>query len=332
MARATEKTRKLVQMAILIAVMLILAFTPLGYLKVGAIEITFMTIPVVVGAIILGPAAGAVLGGVFGLTSFIQCFGMSAFGAALLNISPILTFLVCMVPRILMGYLAGVIFGRCIIAAGQNSVLCRIFLIRRSTEHHLFVSLVMLLFGSSDYITEMRGGLGLLSFLAAFVGFQWPGGSHRRFCFGYRYQQGAGTVPAKRIKTGNWTGGTDEPVPPILLLGEIKWTFCLKIATLLIFICFAALPAAPVFHKNSFSAFPSSEWLSVRWLCFIAWYFSQEAGDLTVSPAVSFLLCLALFFLSQPHSADCLSQYPKAPWRHNSRNGCAIFQRRNLHG
>lgn len=82
MARATEKTRKLVQMAILIAVMLILAFTPLGYLKVGAIEITFMTIPVVVGAIILGPAAGAVLGGVFGLTSFIQCFGMSAFGAA----------------------------------------------------------------------------------------------------------------------------------------------------------------------------------------------------------------------------------------------------------
>lgn len=120
MARATEKTRKLVQMAILIAVMLILAFTPLGYLKVGAIEITFMTIPVVVGAIILGPAAGAVLGGVFGLTSFIQCFGMSAFGAALLNISPILTFLVCMVPRILMGYLAGVIFGRCIIAAGQK--------------------------------------------------------------------------------------------------------------------------------------------------------------------------------------------------------------------
>lgn len=82
MARATEKTRKLVQMAILIAVMLILAFTPLGYLKVGAIEITFMTIPVVVGAIILGPTAGAVLGGVFGLTSFIQCFGMSAFGAA----------------------------------------------------------------------------------------------------------------------------------------------------------------------------------------------------------------------------------------------------------
>ncbi len=110
MTKATQKTRRLVQMAILIAIMLVLAFTPLGYLKVGAIEITFMTIPVVIGAILLGPAAGAFLGGVFGLTSFIQCFGMSAFGAALLGINPFLTFLVCMVPRILMGYLAGVIF------------------------------------------------------------------------------------------------------------------------------------------------------------------------------------------------------------------------------
>ena len=94
MAKATEKTRRLVQMSILIAIMLILAFTPLGYLKVGAIDITFMTIPVVVGAILLGPASGAVLGGVFGLTSFIQCFGMSTFGEALLNINPFLTFLV----------------------------------------------------------------------------------------------------------------------------------------------------------------------------------------------------------------------------------------------
>ena len=83
MTNATQKTRRLVQLAILVAIMLILAFTPLGYLKVGAIEITFMTIPVVIGAILLGPPAGAFLGGVFGLTSFIQCFGMSAFGSAL---------------------------------------------------------------------------------------------------------------------------------------------------------------------------------------------------------------------------------------------------------
>ena len=170
MERATEKTRRLVQMAILIAIMLILAFTPLGYLKVGAIEITFMTIPVVVGAIILGPVSGAILGGVFGLTSFIQCFGLSGFGAALLSINPVFTFLVCMAPRILMGYLAGVIFkalhrnGKTkwmsfAAASLSGAVLNTIF----------FVGLMMLLFGRSDYILSLRGGLGLWSFLVGFV-------------------------------------------------------------------------------------------------------------------------------------------------------------------
>ena len=62
-------------MAILVAIMLIFAYTPLGYLKAGPIEITFMVLPVAIGAIILGPAVGAILGGIFGVTSFIQCFG-----------------------------------------------------------------------------------------------------------------------------------------------------------------------------------------------------------------------------------------------------------------
>jgi len=171
MTKATEKTRRLVQMAILVAIMLILAFTPLGYLKVGAIEITFMTIPVVIGAILLGPAAGAFLGGVFGLTSFIQCFGMSPFGAALLSINPFLTFLVCMVPRILMGYLAGVIF-RVINRHDKTKILS--FAVSSLSgallNTILFVGLLMLCFGSSEYMTAMRGGLGLLAFLAAFVG------------------------------------------------------------------------------------------------------------------------------------------------------------------
>ena len=171
MAKATEKTRRLVQMSILIAIMLILAFTPLGYLKVGAIDITFMTIPVVVGAILLGPASGAVLGGVFGLTSFIQCFGMSTFGAALLNINSFLTFLVCMVPRVLMGYLSGVIF-QLLHRGGKTKILS--FAVSSLSGAVLntvfFVTMLMLLFGSSDYMMSMRGGMGLLSFLAAFVG------------------------------------------------------------------------------------------------------------------------------------------------------------------
>ncbi len=171
MTNATQKTRRLVQLAILVAIMLILAFTPLGYLKVGAIEITFMTIPVVIGAILLGPPAGAFLGGVFGLTSFIQCFGMSPFGAVLLGINPIFTLLVCMVPRILMGYLASLIFQ--VIARHDKTKILSFAVASLSgalLNTILFVGMLMLFFGSSEYMMTMRGGLGLLAFLAAFVG------------------------------------------------------------------------------------------------------------------------------------------------------------------
>jgi uncharacterized membrane protein len=100
----------MVQTAILAAIIIVLAFTPLGYLKYGALSITFLTIPVVIGAIVVGPLCGATLGLVFGATSFIQCFGADLFGAALLSINPFYTFILCFVPRILMGWLVGLIF------------------------------------------------------------------------------------------------------------------------------------------------------------------------------------------------------------------------------
>lgn len=48
----SSRTQQMVQLAILVAIMLIFAYTPLGYLKVGAIEITFMVLPVAIGAIL----------------------------------------------------------------------------------------------------------------------------------------------------------------------------------------------------------------------------------------------------------------------------------------
>ena len=105
------------QTAILIAIIMLLGATPIGYMQIGGINpitITFITIPVVVGAMMLGPATGALLGAFFGLTSFFTCIGIvpviDHIGVALYNISPIRTFILCMLPRILMGWLAGLIF------------------------------------------------------------------------------------------------------------------------------------------------------------------------------------------------------------------------------
>lgn len=110
MSNNSVKIRKMVILAMLTAVILIMTFTPLGYLKLPFVEISFLMLPVALGAILLGPVSGAILGAVFGVTSFIQCFGASALGVMLLSINPFLTFLVCVPTRILAGWLTGLIF------------------------------------------------------------------------------------------------------------------------------------------------------------------------------------------------------------------------------
>ena len=114
MAKTTKRARKrktlfLTQIAILTSLIVLMAFTPIGYLPLGPVKMTFIMVPVAVGAITLGEKAGAFLGLVFGITSFAQCFGLDLFGTTLLGINPIYTFIMCIIPRVLMGYLCGVI-------------------------------------------------------------------------------------------------------------------------------------------------------------------------------------------------------------------------------
>lgn len=104
------RTQKMVQLALLTAIIIILAFTPIGYINMVGLSITLVGIPVVIGAITLGPVAGAILGAIFGLTSFARAFGLEPFGTMLFGINPIGTFITTMVPRILMGWLTGLLF------------------------------------------------------------------------------------------------------------------------------------------------------------------------------------------------------------------------------
>ncbi|MGI5970677.1 MAG: ECF transporter S component [Oscillospiraceae bacterium] len=147
------RTGRMVRLAILVAIIILMAFTPLGYLHAGVVEITFIMIPVVVGAVTLGPAAGALLGGVFGLTSFIQCFGLSHFGAALLAINPIYTFILCMIPRILAGWLPGLIF-KALYRVDRTKFLsfAAATLSGALLNTIFFVGFLLIMFGRTDYI------------------------------------------------------------------------------------------------------------------------------------------------------------------------------------
>lgn len=67
-----KDTRWLVCVALMGAVVILLANTPLGMIQLPVIKATTVHIPVILGAILLGPAAGAILGGVFGVCSIIS--------------------------------------------------------------------------------------------------------------------------------------------------------------------------------------------------------------------------------------------------------------------
>ncbi len=105
--QTSNRIVRITLLGILIAIELLMAFTPIGYLKLGVTSVTLLPVPVAIGAILLGPTAGGILGGVFGLTSFYQCFGMDALGVLLLDISPVGTFVLTVVTRILMGVCVG---------------------------------------------------------------------------------------------------------------------------------------------------------------------------------------------------------------------------------
>lgn len=106
MRNTNGKTYKMVMTAMLSAIVIMMAFTPLGYLKAGVIEISFLMIPVAIGAVACGKPVGTILGLLFGITSFIQCFGMSALGVFFMSVNPLFCFIICVVARLFAGMIA----------------------------------------------------------------------------------------------------------------------------------------------------------------------------------------------------------------------------------
>ena len=141
-----EKIYKLTLTAVLTALIFVMAFTPLGYLKIGTVSITFLMIPVVIGAIVGGPSVGTVLG-----------------------INPVYTAIMCFVPRILMGLFCGLIYK----AFGKKNYIktgtaltsfCGGFI-----NTVLFVGALLLLFYNSDYIQSFGNSvIAVISVLITF--------------------------------------------------------------------------------------------------------------------------------------------------------------------
>lgn len=164
---------KLTILGLMTGVLLLMAYTPLGYLNIGPLAITFNMIPVAICAITLGPLGGAVAGGVFGLTSFLQCMGIggsSAMGVVLFGINPFLAFVQRFVPRVLTGLFIGWLFWGMRKKTNAYAACAVTGFFAAFFNTVLFMASLVLLFGNTEYVQGLMGGQNVLLFICTFVG------------------------------------------------------------------------------------------------------------------------------------------------------------------
>ena len=175
MTNTTTRRTKIARMtllAMLVAVLIVLAFVnipmPMG------LSITFNMIPVAIAVMAMGLPGGIVIGGVFGLISFLQCFGIcgsSALGAALVNVSPFLMFVQRFVSRVLVGVLAALVYRamcktkaplyiRGVVTGFSAAFFNTLF----------FMSLLVLFFGSTEKLAGPIAEKGVLMYIITSVG------------------------------------------------------------------------------------------------------------------------------------------------------------------
>ena len=115
MEKQKRDTRWLVQLALMAAIIVVLANTPLGMIQLPIIKATTIHIPVILGAILMGPLAGGILGGVFGICSMVSntvapvitSFAFSPFLSTTGLAGAVKAIWICLGCRILIGVVAG---------------------------------------------------------------------------------------------------------------------------------------------------------------------------------------------------------------------------------
>ena len=106
-----NKIKRMVGIALLMALVLIMQFLGGVLTTASGFSISLVLIPIVLGAAIYGPSAGAVLGATFGAIVYINCVnGADIGGAMVFQANPILCFAVVMGKGVLAGLTAGWVY------------------------------------------------------------------------------------------------------------------------------------------------------------------------------------------------------------------------------
>lgn len=153
------KNTRLIIISFICVIILLLSFTPIGFISIGPVRATVIHIPVVVGAILLGPYVGAFLGGFFGLVSLmintfiptVTSFVFSPF-YSLGDISGnFWSLVICFIPRILLGFLAWYIYKIINKFISNKKISISIAAVLSSLVHTFLVMIGIYVFFGQEY-------------------------------------------------------------------------------------------------------------------------------------------------------------------------------------
>ena len=198
--KMSKNVRFLTQLALLTAVMLVMANTFLGYIRVGLLNMSLLTVPLAIGAMLCGPGAGAWLGFVFGMTSFFSAInGSGGLPNLAFQYNPVLCFVMCVVARVLCGLLVGLIYRALSAAIPGRPKLCCVLggLSAPLLNTILFMGSMVAFFYNMDFVQEkvvQMGATNPLMFVILMVGAQ--GALEAVIC---TLISAAVTVPLKKV-------------------------------------------------------------------------------------------------------------------------------------
>lgn len=167
----------LTQLALLVAVEMVMKMIGLGSVPIGPLYMSFLTVPIAIGAIVMGPMAAMVLGGVFGFVSFMDAIrGASIMTSNLLAVSPVHTFILCFGMRVLMGLCVGLVYRIMAKISGGSVVSCFVTSLAAPLLNTLFfMGYIVLTFYQTEYIQGLvaaNGATNPLMFVVLLVGVQ----------------------------------------------------------------------------------------------------------------------------------------------------------------
>lgn len=167
----------LTELALMVAIIFVLKITGLASIPVGPLVMTFSMVPIAIGAMLMGPLAGAILGMVYGFTSYYDAItGGSVMTHIFFQLNPLSTFVLCVVLRTLVGLAVGWLFRSLKQVDKTNTVsyfVCGLAAPLLNTL--LFMGYIVLFFYNSEYIQERVAALGAVNpfmFVVLSVGVQ----------------------------------------------------------------------------------------------------------------------------------------------------------------